>query len=99
MLKAFQKVALWEAISTVLLFFVAMPLKYLFDYPLAVKVMGNIHGILVIAFVVLLIICKKEQQWSWRKVITYFVVSVIPVVSFWIEKDVRKDMERQALNG
>ncbi|WP_246163557.1 DUF3817 domain-containing protein [Sphingobacterium humi] len=57
MLRIFQQVALWEAISTILLFFVAMPLKYFAGIPEAVRVAGSIHGFLVVLFVVLLIAC------------------------------------------
>ena len=53
MLRIFQQVALWEAISTVLLFFVAMPLKYFADVPEAVRLAGSIHGFLVVIFIVL----------------------------------------------
>lgn len=40
-----------EGISTLVLFGIAMPLKYLADLPLAVKIVGSIHGILFIALI------------------------------------------------
>jgi len=92
MLRIFQQVALWEAISTVVLFFVAMPLKYLADIPEAVRVAGSIHGFLVVIFVILLIMCWQTYNWKFSRVIKYFVLSLIPIVSFWVEKDVKKDI-------
>ncbi|MFD1768515.1 DUF3817 domain-containing protein [Sphingobacterium suaedae] len=92
MLRIFQQIALWEAISTVVLFFIAMPLKYFAGIPEAVKVAGSIHGFLVVLFVVLLIMCWNEYKWTFARVAKYFVISLIPVVSFWVEKDVKKQI-------
>lgn len=92
MLRIFQQVALWEAISTVVLFFVAMPLKYLAEIPEAVRIAGSIHGFLVVIFVILLIMCWQTYNWKFSRVVKYFVVSLIPIVSFWIERDVKKDI-------
>lgn len=92
MLRIFQQVALWEAISTVVLFFIAMPLKYLADIPEAVRVAGSIHGFLVVIFVILLIMCWQTYNWKFSRVVKYFVLSLIPIVSFWIERDVKKDI-------
>lgn len=92
MLRIFQQVALWEAISTIVLFFIAMPLKYFADVPEAVRVVGSIHGFLVVIFVILLLVCWQTFNWKFSKVAKYFVVSLIPVVSFWIERDVKKEI-------
>lgn len=92
MLRIFQQIALWEAISTVVLFFIAMPLKYLADVPEAVKVAGSIHGFLVVLFVVLLIMCWSEYKWPISRVAKYFVLSLIPIVSFWVERDLKKQI-------
>ncbi len=47
-LKRLRLVGTMEGVSTLVLFFVAMPLKYLADVPLAVTVVGPIHGVLFI---------------------------------------------------
>lgn len=92
MLRIFQQVALWEALSTVVLFFVAMPLKYFAGIPEAVRVAGSIHGFLVVIFVILLIMCWQTFNWKFSRVVKYFIISLIPIVSFWVEKDVKKDI-------
>ena len=92
MLRIFQQVALWEAISTIVLFFIAMPLKYLADVPEAVRIVGSIHGFLVVIFVILLIMCWQTYNWKFSRVVKYFILSLIPIVSFWVEKDVKKDI-------
>src|SRR5690606_6338155 len=95
MLRIFQQVALWEAISTVLLFFVAMPLKYFGGIPEAVLVAGSIHGFLVVLFVVLLIACWQTYNWKICRVVKYFFLSLIPIVSFWVEKDLKREITAQ----
>ena len=56
-----------EAISFLLLLGVAMPLKYLADMPLAVKLVGWAHGGLFIAFVALVLPAISQAGWSlWR---------------------------------
>jgi integral membrane protein len=40
-----------EGTSTLLLFGIAMPLKYLADMPLAVRIVGSLHGLLFICLV------------------------------------------------
>jgi integral membrane protein len=92
MLRIFQQGALWEAITTVFLFFVAMPLKYFADVPEAVRIAGSIHGFLVVIFVVLLVVCWQSYNWTFGRAIKYLVLSVIPIVSFWIERDLKREI-------
>lgn len=104
MLRIFQQVALWEAISTVFLFFVAMPVKYVLPRFMevpdeirlgTVRIAGSIHGFLVVVFVLLLIACWQSYNWKITRVLKYFVISLIPVASFWIEKDVKKEINKR----
>ena len=92
MLRIFQQVALWEAISTIILYFIAMPLKYIAKIPEAVRVAGSIHGFLVIVFVLLLIMCWKTYKWKFSRVVKYFIYSLLPFLSFWVERDVKKEL-------
>ena len=45
-LRRLRTLSLVEGVSTLLLFGVAMPLKYIWDMPLAVRVVGSVHGLL-----------------------------------------------------
>ena len=45
-----RKIAWWEAVSYLVLLFIAMPLKYMVGIPVAVKVVGSIHGLLFVVF-------------------------------------------------
>jgi len=43
-----RTVALAEGVSYLLLLFVAMPLKYVWGMPLAVRILGSVHGALFV---------------------------------------------------
>ena len=45
----FRKIAFAEGVSFLVLLFIAMPLKYLADFPMMVTIFGSVHGILFVA--------------------------------------------------
>ena len=47
-----------EGFSTLLLFFVAMPMKYYWDMPMAVTVVGGVHGFLFVALIVMFLLAR-----------------------------------------
>ncbi|MGP9517949.1 MULTISPECIES: DUF3817 domain-containing protein [unclassified Psychrobacter] len=51
-----------EGTSFLLLLGIAMPLKYMFDTPEAVSYVGPVHGILFIAYVMVLIITASRVK-------------------------------------
>jgi integral membrane protein len=89
--KLFSRVAVLEAISYILLLGIAMPLKYMYEKPLAVKYVGWAHGVLFMAYVVLLISCWIKFRWSFLKVTLYFLASLLPFLPFFVERDLRKN--------
>lgn len=44
LLRTLRRVSLFEGLSTLVLFGIAMPLKYVFDVPQAVTIVGGLHG-------------------------------------------------------
>ena len=67
MLKFFKNLAFVEGVSAILLFFFAMPMKYIFDNPIYVKHIGMAHGILFITYIIILIgsaIKMKMPLWA-----------------------------------
>ncbi len=75
-------VAIAEAVSFLVLL-LAMVLKYGFDEPVGVEVMGPVHGALFLAFVGLAVIVGGQARWHWRKFAVVLASSVIPVAG-WI---------------
>ena len=81
-----------EGISYILLLFVAMPLKYSFGYPIATKIMGSIHGVLVFVFIYQIIEAKKEAGFTLKETAFYAILSLIPFGSFYTDKLLAKRM-------
>jgi len=78
-----------EGYSYLLLLFIAMPLKYLAGFAIAVKVVGMVHGILFMAFLVLLIQAYIEAKWPFKENIIFFIASLIPFGTFFTKNRIR----------
>lgn len=91
MLKFFKYLALTEGISALLLFFFAMPMKYIFDNPIYVKHIGMAHGMLFTAYIIIATILKFNQNWSVKKYVEICLASIPPFGTFYIEKKYLKD--------
>lgn len=86
MLRFFKMLSFWEGVSLLVILFVTMPLKYVFDYPQANKIIGMLHGVLFIAYVVMVFMLQPEQKWKWKDTLVILACSVIPFGTFWMEK-------------
>jgi integral membrane protein len=82
-----------EGISSLLLFFVAMPMKYMANKPEAVSIVGMAHGVLFILYVIALVraslTLQRPMGWSAK----IFVAAIIPFGPFLIEPGLRREQE------
>lgn len=78
----FRIVAVVEGITATGLFFVAMPLKYVFARPEAVSIAGLLHGYAFVAYVGLMIIALAGRRWPIRDWIRTFLASIVPLGTF-----------------
>lgn len=81
-----RKVALIEAVSFLLLLGIAMPLKYVWGMPLAVKAVGWIHGILFIVFFGALVQAARVAKWSFARTALIFVAALLPFGPFVLDR-------------
>ena len=86
----FRIISIIEGLSYLLLVFIAMPLKYMFDYPMAVKVVGMSHGVLFILFFVALVLAMNKYKWKFLG-FQLFVYSLIPFGFILIDKIIMKN--------
>lgn len=86
MLRFFKIIAFLEGISLLLLFFFAMPLKYIFENPSYIRPIGMTHGLLFIGYIIMAIMLKYEQNWTGKKFRIVAVASIIPFGTFYVEK-------------
>ena len=85
-MKWFRRIALAEGWSVILLFFCAMPVKYLLGEPSMVQVVGTIHGVLFLAFVGSLSAAHRRGVWGWGRTLMWFFLSVVPGGTIWGER-------------
>jgi integral membrane protein len=87
--KTFGLINTIEGYSYLILLFIAMPIKYLLGYPMAVKIVGMLHGILFIAFLVLLTIAWQDRKWDFKENIIFFIASLIPFGTFFTKRKIQ----------
>jgi len=68
---------------------VAMPLKYLADMPEVVRVVGMVHGVLFVAFVLVLIAAAAAERWSVGRSLGVLGLSLVPLGAVQIERQLR----------
>jgi integral membrane protein len=89
----FRKNAFAEGVSFLVLLLIAMPLKYFAALPIAVTIVGGLHGILFIAFVVMAWEVKNEYQKDWGWLVISFIASILPFGTFWMDQKLWKKEE------
>ena len=78
-------VGLVEGTSTLALFLIAMPLKYHFDMPMAVTIVGMVHGVLFMLLVALFIIGKKVVPLSTGLMWAGIIGAIVPLGPFVVD--------------
>ncbi len=86
-------VAFVEGCSYLLLLGVAMPLKYFAGLPMAVKIVGSIHGGLFVLFCVALLQVMVATRWSMLRAGVVFASSLVPCGTFLIDGRLRREDE------
>ena len=89
-IKTLRWVGFLEGISFLLLLFIAMPMKYIFDNPILVKYVGMGHGVLFIAFLVVLFVVCEKQKWSLKMFILGLIASILPFGPFVFDAKLKK---------
>ena len=84
-LSRFRLIAFLEGCSF-LLFAITMPIKYLLKYPTPNYIIGIMHGVLFILYVLLLIQVSILQKWAIKKIVLSFIASLIPFGTFYASK-------------
>ena len=85
----FLQVGRVEGLSLLLLFFFAMPMKYLYGDPSYVKVVGMAHGVLFVVYVALAYVVYESNRWSLKLLAWCLVLSSLPFGTFYFERKYR----------
>jgi integral membrane protein len=89
-LRAARVITFCEGSSYLALFLVAMPLKYVFDMPMAVRLAGGVHGLLFVSFVLALYQARMDRRLSTLQILKLLAVSLIPGSLFWLNDRFKK---------
>lgn len=85
-LSRFRVMAWATGVMLLLLVFVAMPMKYGFDRPLLVELIGPIHGALYAVYVIVAFNFAVTQRFSLIKTVALLLAGTIPFASFYAER-------------
>ena len=83
-------IAFAEGTSFLILLFIAMPMKYFMGMPLAVRVVGSIHGLLFLLYVARLVSLRATYQWDNTFSALAFTASILPFGTFLFDKYLRE---------
>lgn len=86
-MKAFRTLALLEA-SSFLILLVATGVKYGLDAPVGVKIMGPIHGVLFLLYVVVALMVRMSTGWSLVKTLLVLLGAIVPFGGFIVDRTV-----------
>ena len=90
-LSLLRKAGIAEGISFLVLLGIAMPLKYIFHQPMAVKIVWWAHGILFITFLVLAWEVRTDRNKSLKWFATAFLAAIIPTGTFFFDKKLKEE--------
>jgi integral membrane protein len=86
-------IAILEGISYLLLLGLAMPLKYIAKIPEPVQVIGLAHGLLFVAYILLVLQVHFEHSWKIKQTLIFMVASLLPIAPFYVEKKYLRNEE------
>ena len=91
LLHRFRMIGLAEGVSFLILLSIAMPLKYFFHLPEAVKVFGWVHGALFVSFMYfafeVMTALNKKTGWLAKA----FFAAILPCGTFILDRQLKKE--------
>ncbi len=87
-----RKFGIAEGLSFIVLLFIAMPLKYYYDMPLAVRYTGWVHGLLFVTYVAHAYYVKEIRKQSFVKFVYACIAALVPFGTFIYDRQLKKDM-------
>ncbi|MBB2173811.1 DUF3817 domain-containing protein [Gluconacetobacter asukensis] len=78
--------SLLEGMTLVLLVGIAVPLKHLADFPVAVRIMGPVHGLAFTLYVWMLVQTLASGRWTRAEAVRMLAVAFIPFGAFANER-------------
>lgn len=77
----------------IVLFFVAMPLRYIGGDPTLSAIVGPVHGFLYVLYLVTAFDVSRRAGWPLKQTLLVLLAGTVPVVSFFAERWVTRQVE------
>ena len=90
MIKNFRTVAYIEAVSFLILL-TASFVKRVVEGPDLVPVVGMVHGIIFLIYLILVLKVRPSQGWGLGRTIWVIVAAAIPLGGFFVGRDLKAD--------
>lgn len=89
-------IGLLEGCSLLLLLFVAVPMKYYWNEPLGTRLLGPVHGVLFLLFVINTLSVGVEQRWAFRRTTWKVLLAcIVPLGTFYIDRRILSRIKTQ----
>ncbi len=89
-LKRLRLFSILDGISYLILLGIAMPLKYVWDLPLAVRIVGSLHGFFFLGLMLFLAIAFFRKWLSFPRSVLVFVCALVPVAPFFLDRQLKR---------
>lgn len=83
-----------DGLSLLILLGIAMPLKYFAGLPLAVTIMGSLHGVIFIVYIASIAWAQLRLQWPIVYSIVAVLVAFIPLGNFVFDRYIKRAAQR-----
>lgn len=84
-----------EGLSLILLMFIGVPLKRMYDMPEFVKIVGPIHGVLFLLFVAYTFIVAAQYKWKFTGITWQILLScLLPFGTYYVDEKILKGIHQ-----
>lgn len=94
----FNAVCILEIIGCVLLFLIAMPMKYGFGNDSLIRPFGMLHGVFFMAYVYLAFMVKDYFKWNAKEFSVVILYAIIPFFTWFVHKKISNYKEEGETN-
>lgn len=96
-LTRFRVMAVTVGVGLVILCCIGVPLRYAADTPIVVAVVGPLHGVLYIVYLLTVLDLAVRCRWRLDRIILVGLAGTIPFLSFVAERKVTAAVRREQL--
>ncbi len=95
LIRQFKWACTAEGITCILLYLIAMPVKYQWDIWWQMIPIGTIHGVAFTWYLILLYYVRKPLGWDDEDTLIAVLAAFFPFATFWVEKKLVRDRESE----